>query len=175
MHSTRDRFSKKSLALVLLISLSLWTTTAFPQIIKGTYAIKNVQTGLLLRVQDAQKANGTPIVSYSPVNWKCVTWDFQHVADDTYQLRNLFTRKTLQPVLVNPVAGGKMEQQPLVVSQETQEYEFIAAGNDTYRIKLSGTNLYITAGGGINSAVILAKKTAGLSQSWTIYEQHPTM
>jgi len=75
---------------------------AFAQVIKGTYAIKNVQTGMLLRIKDASKANGTPLVSYNPVNWKCMTWDFQHKEDNTYQLRNLFSGKTFQQGICEP-------------------------------------------------------------------------
>lgn len=62
-------------------------------IIKGTYAIKNVQTGMVLRIKDANSKDGTPIVAYDPVNWKCVTWDFKHVDGNTYQLKNLSVEK----------------------------------------------------------------------------------
>src|ERR1700712_6020901 len=110
-----------------LIIFCLIGQASFAQTIKGHYAIKNTQTGLLLRVKDAQKANGTPIVAYSPVNWKCVTWDFMHVQGDTYQLRNLFTSKTLQPES-GLIDGVSLEQQPLVASQTNQEYEFISTG-----------------------------------------------
>ena len=155
----------------------LFIAAACPaQVIKGTYAIKNTQTNLVLRVQDAKKANGTPIVSYSPVNWKCVTWDFNHVEGETYQLRNLFTNKTLQPSASTLTAGTSLEQQPLVALQTNQEYEFIPAGKDSYRIRLKGTDLYITpseADGGTNSKVILAKKSDQKNQIWTIYPQNP--
>ncbi|HTF31145.1 MAG TPA: hypothetical protein VK625_19955 [Flavitalea sp.] len=39
------------------------------QTIHGTHAIKNVTTGMVLRIKDANTKNGTPLVSYSPVNW----------------------------------------------------------------------------------------------------------
>src|SRR5665811_2339445 len=67
------------------------------QTIVGTYAIKNVETGKLLRIKDANSSDGTPLVAYSPVNWKCMTWDFQQIDGRTYTLRNLFTNKTFQP------------------------------------------------------------------------------
>lgn len=167
---------KNKLIFLLLIDLYMGLGSAFPPSIRGHYAIKNVQTGLLLRVQDAHKADGTPIVAYSPVNWKCVTWDFLHVEGDTYQLRNLFTSKTLQPESGKSCEGANLEQQPLVTSQANQEYEFISAGKDTYRIKLKGSDLYITpvdAKGSVNSRIILAKKSNSQAQLWTIYEQDP--
>ncbi|GAC1604915.1 MAG: hypothetical protein NVS3B8_15710 [Chitinophagaceae bacterium] len=147
------------------------------QVIKGTYAIKNVQTGMLLRIKDANKANGTPLVSYNPVNWKCMTWDIKHTEGDTYQLRNLFSGKTFQPK--QPAAEGvSMEEQPLLVNEASQQYEFIPAGKNIYFIRFKGTKLYITpsdAKGTNNGAIVLAAKNGSRLQQWTIYEQHPDM
>ena len=165
-------------SLLFSLCLLLVATTGFAQIINGTYAIKNRQTGLVLRVQDAHKANGTPIVSYTPVNWKCVTWDFMHVDGTTYQLRNLFTGKTLQSAAASPASGVSLEQQPLASLQANQQYEFIPAGENSYYIRLKGTDLYITPteeAGAINSKIILAEKTRSGNQIWTIYKQEPTM
>ena len=164
-------------ALLLIIGW-LSITGSAAQSIRGHFAIKNVQTGLLLRVQDARKADGTPIVAYSPVNWKCVTWDFIHLEGDTYQLRNLFTGKTFQPENGKAIVGVNLEQQPLVNAQATQQYEFIAAGKDTYQIKLKGSNLYITpvdSRGSVDSRIILADKSTSPVQLWTIYEQDPQL
>src|SRR4051812_13358826 len=77
----------------------------FSQDIKGTFAIKNVKTGIFLRIKDADKSNGTALVAYSPVNWKCATWDFNHIGGQTYQLKNLFTSKTFQSGLSTPTDG----------------------------------------------------------------------
>ncbi|MEZ0607822.1 RICIN domain-containing protein [Fibrella sp. WM1] len=168
---------KHLMLLTCLFGVSTLATTSFAQPIKGTYAIKNVQTGLLLRPEEARKANGTAIVGYSPVNWKCMTWDFQHIGHDAYQLKNLFTGKTIQPVANATADGTKLEQQPLQPNQPTQTYEFLPAGQGRYRIRLKGTELYITpsAGSGtVNSAIVLTKKNGSPNQLWTIYEQHPT-
>lgn len=146
-------------------------------IIKGTYAIKNVQTGMVLRIKDANSKNGTPIVAYDPVNWKCVTWEFKHVDGQTYQLQNLFSGKTLQPVNANAVQDNALEEQPLT-NDNVQQYEFIPVDKDVYLIKLKGTGLYVTPSdkeGKVNSQIILAKKNGTKLQQWTIYEQHPTM
>jgi hypothetical protein len=82
---------------VLYFILQSLSVSLFAQVIHGTYAIKNEQTGMLLRIKDANGKNGTPLVAYNPVNWKCMTWDFKHVEGQTYQLKNLFTSKTFQP------------------------------------------------------------------------------
>jgi hypothetical protein len=146
----------------------------FAQIIKGNYAIKNVLTGMLLRVKDASNKNGTPLVAYDPQNWKCMTWNFISVEGNTYQLKNLFTGKTFQP----KQADIALEEQPISLGSSNQQYEFEPAGKDIYLIKLKGTDLYITPEdkkGTSNSAIILVKKTKTKEQQWTIYEQAPTM
>ncbi|MBO0951418.1 RICIN domain-containing protein [Fibrella forsythiae] len=168
------------LGLCLLYAL-LNQTTLFAQAIKGTYAIKNVQTGMLLRVEDANRKDGTPIVLYNPVNWKCMTWDFQQTSvvdgSSSYKLKNLFTSKTLQPVEADLKAGVALEQRPLSAVGAKQEWEFIPVAANTYLIRLKGTQLYITPAdekGSTNSRVILTGKQTGQLQHWTIYEQHPT-
>jgi Ricin-type beta-trefoil lectin domain-like len=146
-------------------------------VIQGTYAIKNVQTGMVLRIKDANSKDGTPIVAYSPVNWKCVTWDFKHVDGQTYQLKNLFSGKTLQPVKTNVEDGDALQEQPMD-DGTIQQYEFIPVEKNVYLIKLAGADLYITPSdkeGTVNSQIILSKKNGTALQYWTIYEQHPTM
>lgn len=163
---------------VLLVLLLMMTVCCFAQTIKGTYAIKNVQTGMLLRIKDANGKNGTPLVAYSPVNWKCMTWDFKHVDGNTYQLKNLFTSKTFQPKDGAAADGAVMEQQPLVNEQANQQYEFIPVQKNIYLIKAKGTELYVTPvdkDGTTDTGITLAKKDGSKLQQWTIYEQHPTM
>ena len=162
----------------LTILLLVIASSGFCQTIKGTYAIKNVQNGMLLRIQDANKKDGTALVAYSPVNWKCVTWDFNKIEGNTYQLRNLFTNKTFQPENINPANGTAMHQQPIKLNQNNQLYEFILVEKDVYLIKLKNTDLYLSPAdpkGTINSAIVLSKKKGNKEQLWTIYEQHPTM
>lgn len=166
---------KKYIFSLLLIGICAINVNA--QVIKGTYAIKNAATGMLLRIRDANTANGTPVVGYNPVNWKCMTWDFQHTDGNTYQLRNLFSGKTLQPQQT-PAENATMEEQPLVNNAPGQQYEFIPATKDNYFIRLKGTDLYLSLAnntGATNTPVILVTKKESLLQQWTIYEQHPTM
>lgn len=163
--------------LVLLAAFVFNAAFVFAQDIKGNYAIKNVQTGMLLRIKDANAKNGTPIVAYYPENWKCMTWNFKKTDANTYQLQNLFSNKTLQPIS-SAAANVAFEEQPLVAGAQQQQYEFIAVKKDTYMIKLKGTELYVTpadAKGAVNSAIILAAKKGTPDQLWSIYEQAPTM
>jgi hypothetical protein len=163
--------------ILLLAAFVLSAAFAFAQDIKGNYAIKNVQTGMLLRIKDANSKNGTPIVAYYPENWKCMTWNFKKTDANTYQLQNLFSNKTLQPI---GAAGANVafEEQPLIAGDAKQQFEFIPVKKDTYLIKLKGTDLYLTPAdskGTVNSAIVLAAKKGTADQFWSIYEQAPTM
>ncbi|MEJ7830546.1 MAG: RICIN domain-containing protein [Segetibacter sp.] len=163
-------------SLSIIVAILFCSFTSIAQKIKGTYAIKNVSTGMLLRVMDANKKNETPIVAYSPTNWKCMTWDFNQVEGNTYLLRNLFTNKTFQPQKGEMSEGIALEQQAIDNSKTTQQWEFISAANNTYMIKLKGSDLYVTPSdknGAVNSKIILSKKRSDKTQYWNIYEQHP--
>lgn len=162
--------------LILIVLLTIFSNS-FSQDIKGNYAIKNVKTGMLLRVKDAASKNGTPLVAYNPQNWKCMTWDFKNTGVNTYQLENLLTHKTFQPQTA-ATSDVSLEEQPLIAGNSKQEYEFILVKKDIYQIKLKGTDLYITPSdldGQVNSSIILAKKRNTPDQQWTIYQQSPTM
>ena len=167
----KKEFYLLQMAIFLLLSVNISA-----QIIKGTFAIKNVQTGMVLRIKDADNKNGTPLVAYEPINWKCMTWDFKHVEGNTYQLKNLFTGKTFQPA--DTTSGGVLEQQPLVAAQLNQQYDFIPLQNNSYLIKQKRKELYLTPvdkKGGVNTGIKVAKKDGTKLQEWTIYEQKPTM
>ena len=163
---------------LFLLGWLLLSMVGTAQVIEGTFAIKNVETGMLLRIKDANGANGTPLVAYDPVNWKCVTWDFKHVDGQTYQLRNLFTNKTFQSKKGVVAAGVLLEQQPLVMTKASQQYDFIAVEKNVYLIKATGTELYVTSvdkNGAANTGIMLAAKNGTKLQHWTIYLQKPTM
>lgn len=163
------------LTMILMLALN---TITWGQEIKGTFAIKNAVTGMLLRPLDANNKNETPIVAYSPTNWKCMTWDFTQVEGNTYYLRNLFTKKTFQPIGGVPSEGVSLEQQPMNESSKLQQWEFIPAGKNSFTIRLKGTEYYLTPSeesASTNSKIILSAKRPDKLQNWTIYEQHPTM
>ncbi len=168
---------KKIISPLIIMFILLTSVTCSSQIIKGTYAIKNVQTGMLLRIKDANKSDGTPLVAYAPQDWKCMTWDFNHVDGSTYLLKNLFTGKTIQSLNGNPLPGDALMQQP-IKNTVSQQYEFIPVEKNVYLIKLKGTDLYITPSdqeGKINAPIIFSKKTGSKLQQWSIYEQHPNI
>jgi hypothetical protein len=154
------------------------SATVSAQQIRGTFAIKNVETGIVLRIKDANTKNGTPVVAYSPVNWKCVTWDVKQVEGQTYTLTNLYSGKTLQPQVPEIKDGVPLEEQPLQTGNKNQLYEFIPIEKNQYLIRLKNTELYLTPSddnGNINANIILAQKNNANLQRWTLQEQKPTI
>ena len=168
---------KKTRGLILLISTLFMLGSAMGQVIEGTYAVKNMKTGKLLRPKDASKSDGAPIVMYSPTNWKCLTWDFKHVESDVYQLENLFSGKTFQAEDNSVKEGTLLDQAPLKTGDHRQLWEFVSLTENNFLIKLAGTDYYLTPvdeKGAVNSRVALKKKLEGNIQNWTIYEQNPS-
>ncbi len=161
---------------IAVVAISCMATDTFSQNINGTFAIKNVKTGIYLRIKDANKSDGTPLVAYSPVNWKCATWHFNRIEGQNYQLKNLFTGKTFQSQETAPANGVALEQKPFISKEVNQQYEFIPVKGNIYLIRLRNTDLYITPGdnnGTVNSQIILAKKNGTDLQYWTLHEQKP--
>lgn len=172
---------KPILTTIFILSVVCHTAIAqapHAQQIKGDFALKNVHTGKYVRIKDANTNDGTPIVAYSPVNWKCVTWEIKPSDDRSVVLKNLLSGKTLQPKNGNAQIGIEMEEQQM--GRPGQEYEFIPTndGEPYYYIRLKGTELYLTPfdpAGATNSAIILKPRQGGDLQQWSLIEQHPTM
>ncbi len=164
---------RKSLIVVVVILATALNSMA--QTFKSTYAIQNIQSGKNIRPYDAGSQDGNRIVLYSHVDWKCMTWQFIKKEGDTYQLKNLFTSKTLHPAS-KIVPGVSLEQTPLK-DEKDQCWEFIGQGENSYFIRLKDTDLYITTSSdATNSAIILQpKQPQSTSQLWRLVEQHPTM
>lgn len=53
---------KKIFILINFCLFLITSQTILAQVIKGDYAIKNVQTDMLLRIKDANSQNGTPLL-----------------------------------------------------------------------------------------------------------------
>ena len=135
-------------------------------------AIINVETKKAIRVQNASKSNDAPSILYSHWNWKCMTWEFIKIDENTYQLKNLYTEKTFEPS-ENPQASVSLWQQPISESR-MQHWEFIKQSNEAYLIRLKDTELYVTvASDKNNSPIILMPMQDSDSQLWRLKKQTP--
>ena len=146
--------------------------------IKGTNAIINVQTGLSIRPYEAHNSDGNKMVMYASIEWKCMTWSFENINGNVYALKNLFTGKTFASV--KPVKSGQsLEQVRYNAEDANQQWEFVSAGKGKYRIRLKGTDFYLTSADSKNnnSALTIENKKNKNSelQLWRLKEQSPTM
>ncbi len=139
---------------------------------KNTYAIQNVKTGMDIRPYNAGIYDKTKIIQYKHANWECLTWQMIKLENNTYLLKNLYTQKTIQPSAL-PEQGVGLYQLPLEANR-LQYWEFIKQSNETYLIKLKGTELYITTtSDNNNSSLVLMPQQNSKEQLWKLLEQHP--
>ncbi|MCL1807462.1 MAG: RICIN domain-containing protein [Oscillospiraceae bacterium] len=138
----------------------------------NTYGIQNIQTGKNLRVRNASIGDEVKIILYTHHIWECMTWQMIRLDGDTYLLKNLYTKKTFQPSS-SPQPGVPLWQQPLGGSS-LQYWEFLKQPDETYLIRLSGTELYITVSSDKNNSDIVLRQAQGSdTQKWKLIGQHP--
>ncbi|MDR2660196.1 MAG: RICIN domain-containing protein [Spirochaetaceae bacterium] len=161
---------------VVFAGLVIFGTNVYSQsVISGTFALRNPQTGKDVRPYRAGTADGNKIILYPHQEWKCMTWNFKHIDGTTYQLENLFTGKTFQASSAVK-AGVTLWQQPLADNDKSQYWEFISQGNDTYLIRLSGTQFYITTSSDDTDSniILMPRQDNPTRQLWALVEQSPT-
>jgi hypothetical protein len=132
--------------------------------------IRNCKFDLLLRPENANNSDGTPIVLYPAAPWKCMTWKLSPVGDSTFHLRNHFTGKTFK---------GITNQIPTVVAQipfgrdadKSPEWRFTKLPNGFYRIADAVTGQVLTGRG--REQVVLAPWEDREDQQWQIIEIDP--
>jgi len=138
----------------------------------NTFAIQNVKTNKDIRVHNANINDETKIILYTHHNWECMTWQFIQLDGETFLLKNLYTQKTFQPSSI-PEQSVDLWQQTLG-GNSLQYWEFLKQPDETYRIRLKGTELYITVSSDKNNSdIILMPMQNSTEQQWRLIEQHP--
>lgn len=139
---------------------------------ENTYAIQNVATGNALRPFNANYESGVELISYPIKNWECITWEMIETDTNTYLLKDLFTEKTFQPKS-EPKEGVGLWQQS-VGGSKLQYWEFLKQVDETYLIRLKGTELYLTTSSpDTDSPIILMPKQGSKTQLWKLVRQTP--
>lgn len=140
----------------------------------NTYAIQNVKSGMNIRPYNAKIPDETEIIQYKHANWECMTWQLISLDDGSTLLKNLYTHKTFQPS-ASPEAGVSLFQKPLEANA-LQYWEFIGQPDETYLIRLKGTEFYVTVSDDKqDSNIILMPKSDADDQRWKLIEQHPVV
>lgn len=135
------------------------------------YAIQNVETGKNIRPYKAGVADGNQIILYNHAKWKCMTWDFVSTFDEGYQLKNWYTSKTFVPSSIAE-SGSNLSQQPL--REDSHHWEFIKQPDNTFLIRVLGTDLFLTVSSNkTNSPILLLPEQHTDRQKWRLIKQSP--
>jgi hypothetical protein len=140
-----------------------------------TYQIRNKKYQELLRPENANGADGTRIVLYSPEPWKCMTWKVQAAAGMGYHFQNLFTSKTFaadaDAVQTNPaVTQVPCHHDP----DQSPVWHITKLDDGTYKIFDVKTAKVLTAvkeSGG--EKIVVAPWQNGDEQKWELLKMDP--
>lgn len=138
----------------------------------NTFAIQNIQSGKDIRVHNANYLDKARTILYPHHEWECITWEFIKIEDNTFLLKNLYTQKTFEPVSA-PQPGVGLWQKSMGGSKY-QYWEFIQQADQTYLIRLKGTELYVTISSEKDdSELVLQPLNKSDSQWWKLIRQNP--
>ena len=165
------------LLVLVLIVLAVYTPRFSKDIKKkksfeNTYAIQNVGNGLCLRPLDAVYENGTPLIQYPLHNWECITWEMIKADSANVLLMNLYSERSFQPD-GEPKVGTFLCQQSMDGTRN-QLWQFLKQEDNSYLIRLDGSDLYITSPTNEeNDRIQLQPYRGDNSQRWRIIRQTP--
>ena len=141
-----------------------------------SFQIRNHKYGDLLRPEDANSADGTPIVLYPAEHWKCMTWRFHPAGESSLQIQNHFTSKTFvaeagnQPQLpVSQVPFGKN-------LQDRPAWQLTRLSDGSYKLTDSKSGKALTAAKrdiGSRVSIVIEKWRDGEDQKWDLIEIDP--
>ncbi len=130
-----------------------------------------------MRPQDANNADGTPIVLYPAQLWKCMTWRFSSAGESRFHLQNHFTSKTF-------VGGASAEGKSTPVAQvpfakdksDPPAWQFTRLNDGTFGITDPKTGKALTALEEANHSgvkVVLDAWAGGDNQKWRLTDIDP--
>jgi hypothetical protein len=142
-----------------------------------SYQIRNKHLGDLLRPQEANSADGTPMVLYSAQPWKCMTWKLSSAGESRFYLQNHFTSKTFAP-------AGQAAQEPRAVTQvplsgkpeKRPSWQFTKLSDGSYKIADPATGKVLTAEKNANGSgfkIVAREWTNSEDQKWELVEIDP--
>jgi len=152
-----------------------------PAIAKGqaprSFQIRNEKYRNLLRPEDANSANGTPIVLYPAQPWKCMTWKLDPCGESECELQNHFTSKTFAAAAPEGKSPPAVSQVPFSKNpKERPKWKFTKLSNGGYRITDARTGKALTAikeENGSRITVVVQAWHDGEDQKWELIEVDP--
>lgn len=139
--------------------------------------IRNKQFGDLLRPEDANHADGTPIVLYPAQPWKCMTWKLLAAGDTTFCLRNHFTSKTIAPAPASEGTNQPVRQIALPQNvAEQPAWIFTRLPDGSYKIANAKSGEALTAvpnARGGSPRIVIAPWQNRDAQKWEVRKIDP--
>lgn len=150
--------------------------TTKPSPVKS-YQIRNKKYGELLRPQEANSADGTPIVLYPAQPWKCMTWTLNPVGESRFQLQNQFTSKTFAAGPASDQTQAAVAQVPLGRKpEERPTWQVTKLSDGMYKITDPKTGKALTAVKEANRSgvkIVVQVGNEGEDQKWELIEIDP--
>lgn len=142
-----------------------------------SYQIRNKKFGELLRPQEANGADGTPIVLYPAQPWKCMTWKLAAASESQFMLQNHFTSKTFAAAPGEAQSGAAVIQVPLAKKQEQRPvWQFTKLDDGSFKIVDSKTGKALTAEKSASDSgvrILLQPWNDKDTQKWQLTETDP--
>jgi hypothetical protein len=163
-------------------SAALWAADSTSQqdgskaLVSKSFQIRNHKYGDLLRPEDANSADGTPIVLYPAQHWKCMTWKVHASGESRVQLQNHYTSKTFA-AKAGDQAQAPVYQVPLAKdSQDSPTWQVTRLSDGTYKITevKSGKALTAAKADARSAAkIVIEAGRDGEDQKWDLIEIDP--
>jgi hypothetical protein len=148
-------------------------STASPK----SFQIRNHKFGNLLRPEDANNADGTPIVLYPDQPWKCMTWTFHPSGGSSFQLENRFTSKTFAAKAADTQTQATVAQVPFAKNfSDRPTWQFTKLPDGTYKITDPKSGKVMTAVKEENTTrcrIVITAWYDGDDQKWDLSEIDP--
>ncbi len=169
-------------SLIAALSTGLWAAdTAVPQdaakaLASKSFQIRNHKYGDLLRPEEANSADGTPIVLYPAQHWKCMTWKLHLAGESRVQMQNHFTSKTFAPK-TGDQAQAPVSQVPFAKdSQSRPTWQLTRLKDGSYKVTDAKSGKALTAAKGDSGSavrIVIEAWRNGDDQKWDLIEIDP--
>ncbi len=169
-------------SLLAALSADLWAAdSAAPHdaakaLTSKSFQIRNHKYGELLRPQDANSADGTPIVLYPAQHWKCMTWKVHASGESGVQLQNHFTSKTFAAKAADK-PQAPVSQVPFAKdSQSRPTWQLTRLKDGSYKVTDAKSGKALTAAKGDSGSavtIVIEAWRDGDDQKWDLIEIDP--
>jgi hypothetical protein len=146
------------------------SNTANGGVFSGEYTLTARHSGLVLDVQQAGIANGTPIQQYTSNNTDAQKWLIEYVGNDYYKLTARCSNKVLDVKGIS-IANGEIVHQWDDVNGENQKWKIEDLQNGYYKLTAKHSNLALDVSGAstaIGASIIQWAWNGGYNQQWSI-------